>query len=192
MADCSDIEDGFEAPCPKDLPIGSLRARLGLVNTDDLDDDAPYTRDIDGNITAVHLKANKTMKLVTGFRVDFNKQDEVINLGSGPNQFKQVLKFMVYGRAQEQKNDITKLIRGRVIALTIFKGTDADAYELLGMKCGLQAVAGPLRDSSANGGYFMLNMATLDGEGDYEVELPPTVGATFAQGVAIFDALLSS
>lgn len=188
--DCEDIEIGSEAPCPESLPIGALRARLGLININDLDDDEPFTTDGEGRITAVNMKSGKVMKLFTGFRVDFGKTDEVINLGTGPNQLKHGLKFMIYERVQEQKNNINKMIRATVVALTIYKGNDGDAIELLGKKCGLQVVPGPIRDTAANGGYFTINMATLEGE--FETELPPTVGGTYADGVAIFDGLLTS
>lgn len=186
---CEEITIGSEADC-ENLPVGGTKARLGIINFVDLDADNPYTEDASGKITAINLKPGKIMHLFTGFRNDVKKSDEVINPGVGLNQLKHILGWVVYERTQEQKNNIEKLIRGKFVAVAENKGGDADALEVLGLRSGLEIVPGPIRNAHENGGFFMINMSTS--EGDFEPKLPQTLGMTYAAGVTIFDGLLTS
>lgn len=185
---CIHIEIGSEPTCP--TPVGGTRARAAAINFDDLDDDTPFTYDSEGKITAINLKVGKMAYLFTGFRNDVKKTDEVINPGVGLNQFKHGGGWVIYERTQEQKNNIEKLARGKFVLVLENKGKDADALEVLGSKCGVEIVAGPIRNAHENGGFFIMNFATIDGE--FEPKLPQTLGATYAAGVTILENLLGS
>lgn len=188
MADeCIEIELDSIAPCPEDLAIGSLLADLILVNKTDVAP-AGITKDGEGKVTTVELVSGTKGFHCTGFRVDFSKSEEVINLGMGPNKLKHGLKFVIYARTQAMKNNVVKMINASLLAFVKYKGGDDDSIEMMGEKCGLSIVPGSIRDSTANSGYFTITLATL--EGDFETELPPTVGGTYAAGITIFDGLL--
>lgn len=186
---CDTITLGNEADCDN-LPSGGTVARAIVINHADLDPDAPFTEDADGNITAINLLAGKYAHLFTGFRNDVKKTDEVVNPGVGLNQFKHGAGWVIYSRLQVQKNNVEKLARGKFVVILENKGKDADALEVIGKKVGVEIVPGVIRNAHENGGFFMLNFATIDGE--FEPKLPQTLGATYAAGNAIVDALLGS
>ncbi len=186
---CDTITIGSEADCSA-LPSGGTRARAIVINLDDFDEDAPFTENADGKITAINLKPGKSGHLFTGFRNDVKKTDEVINPGVGLNQFKHGAGWVIYERTQEQKNNIEKLARGKFAVILENKGKDADALEIIGLRVGVEIVPGKIRDAHENGGFFIVNFATIDGE--FEPKLPQTVGATYALGIVIADALAGS
>jgi len=186
---CEEITIGSEADCTA-LPIGGTRARFVFINHNDLDDDNPFTEDVNGKITAINLKPGKTGHLFTGFRNDMKKTDEVVDPGVGLQQLKHTAGLVIYERTQAQKNNIEKLIRGKFVVLGENRGKDADALEVIGLRSGVQVTPGVIRNAHENGGFFMVNLATADG--DYEPKLPQTLGATYAAGLTIFDSLSGS
>lgn len=185
MAGCSNIDVGSSADCAN-LPAGGTRARLILVNFDDIID----WDDTNGKITQVSMLPGTKGYEFTGFRNDVKKTDEVVDPGIGIMQVKQGLTWVIYERTQAQKNNIERLFRGRVVAFAENKGKDADAFEVLGKDVGLGIVPGPIRNSHENGGFFVINMATPDGE--FEGKLPQTLGATYSAGLALIADILSS
>jgi len=184
------IELGFD-PGATERPVGGTRKKFGIINFEDLDFSAgsPFTLDGDGKITAIAMKATKVMYEYTGFRTDLKKSDEVITMGLGPNQFKHAASYVICDRTQVQKNSIEQHCRGKVLIFAENLGADADAFELLGAKSGLELVPGSIRNAHENGGYFTLSVATLEGE--FESKLPQTVGTTYADGLTLFDALVA-
>lgn len=185
MPTCDEIDVGSSIDCSA-IPVGGTVPKLRLINWDDLDEDAPFTL-TSGKITAISVKTGKQAWTFTGFRNDVKKTDEVLNPGIGINQFKHGAGWVIYERTQAQKTNIEKLARGRFVAILENKGKDADAYELLGYKVGLEIVPGPVRNAHENGGFFIINMATPDGE--YEDALPKTIGASYAAAVTLVTAL---
>lgn len=182
------ITVGSAADCAA-LPAGGTEARFLLINHKDLADAAPFTFDADGNITAVTLKAGgKVAYEFTGFRNDMKKFDEVVNPGVGLNEFHHGCGMIVYKRTQLQKNMLEQLSRGKFVVVAENRGRDTDALEVLGVRCGVEIVVGKIRDAHANGGYFVVNFKTIDG--DFEPKLPQTLGATYALGCTIRDGLL--
>jgi len=70
------------------------------------------------------------------------------------------------------------------------KGKDADAVEVVGKDVGVEIVVGPIRNAHENGGFFILNFATPEGE--FESKLPQTLGTSYANAVTLIaDALAS-
>ena len=184
------IDFGFD-PGASERPVGGTRKRIIGWNYDDMDFTSgdPFTYDGNEKITAVTLLAGKVAFELTGFRTDVKKNDEVISLGLGPNQLKHSASFVICDRTQEQKNSIEKYMRAKVVIAAENLGADADAWEVLGRKSGLEIVPGKIRDAHENGGYFTLSFATLEGE--YESKLPQTLGASYADGLAIVTALIT-
>jgi len=185
---CGNITVGSSADCDN-LPAGGTRARLILVNTDDINPDTGFTEDGTYRITDVNLIAGRSGYTFTGFRNDVKKTDEVVNPGIGLNQFKHGCGWVIYERTQAQKNNIEKLARGRFVAFVENKGRDADALECLGKDVGLEIVIGPIRNAHENGGFFMINLATPDGE--FESKLPQTVGTSYDNGQDVLDNIIA-
>lgn len=185
---CGNITRGSSADCDN-LPSGGTRARLVLVNVDDLNENTGFVENGDYKITDVNLIAGRSGYTFTGFRNDMKKTTEVINPGIGLNQFKHTCGWVIYERTQVQKNNIEKICRGKFVAFVENKGRDDDALEVLGKDVGLEIVVGPIRNAHENGGFFMINMATAEGE--FESKLPQTVGTSYDNGQDILDNVIA-
>jgi len=98
--------------------------------------------------------------------------------------------WVVYERTQAQKNNIEKLARGKFVVFVENKGKDADAWEVLGKDVGVEIVAGPIRNAHENGGFFVLNFSTAEGE--FEGKLPQTLGTSYANATTLIANLLAS
>lgn len=182
---CGVITIGSDPDCDV-IPNGGTRARVGVINYDDMDE--PPTLDADGRITALNLVAGKTGFAFVGFRNDVKKSDEVINPGVGLNKFKHNLGFVIYERTQEQKNNIEELAKGRFVVIAENKGKDADAFEVVGIAVGLEIVVGPIRNAHENGGFFVLSFSTPEGE--FENKLPQSLGTSYANALTLFDTYI--
>ena len=186
---CGNITSGSTPDCDN-LPSGGTRARLVLVNYDDLlEDPSAFAENGTFKITDVNLKPGRSGYTFTGFRNDMKKTTEVINPGIGLNQFKHTCGWVIYERTQVQKNNIEKICRGKFVAFAENKGRDDDALECLGKDVGLEIVVGPIRNAHENGGFFMINMATAEGE--FESKLPQTVGTSYDNGQDILDNIIA-
>jgi len=185
MAGCSDIDVGSAADCAN-LPAGGTRARVIAVNFEDITD----WDETGGKITQVTMRTGTKGYEFTGFRNDVKKSEEVINPGIGINQFKHNVGWVIYERTQAQKNNIERLARGRFVLFVENKGKDSDSYEVVGKDVGVEIVPGPVRNAHENGGFFMVNFSTPEGE--FEGKLPQTLGTTYAAGTALIADILSS
>jgi hypothetical protein len=186
---CGNITVGSAADC-ENLPSGGTRARLILVNIDDLQTDpSAFVENGTYKITDVNLLPGRSGYTFTGFRNDMKKSDEVVNPGIGLNQFNHQISWVIYERTQAQKNNIEKLARGRFVAFAENKGRDDDAIECLGKDVGLEIVVGAIRNSHENGGFFMINLKTPEGE--FESKLPQTVGTSYDNGQDILDNIVA-
>lgn len=174
---------GSQIDCDN-IPKGGTRARVGVINYDDIDS---ITADSDGRITAITLAGGATGYAFTGFRNDVKKSEEVINPGVGINQFRHSVSWVIYERTQEQKNNIERLSKGRFVVVAENRGKDDDAFEVIGVGVGVEIVPGAVRNAYENGGFFVLNFATPEGE--YEPKLPQTLGTSYSNGSTLFDSL---
>lgn len=174
MAACSSIDRGSSADCDN-LPVGGTEARLILINTDDIEG---YTEDADGNITDITLEASATGFEFTGFRNDMVATQEVLTPDVGPSRFKHGVGLKIYELTQLQKNNIEKIARGNVVAIIENRGKDENSHEVFGKGVGLQIVPQVIRNAHENGGLYVLNLATPDGEGLTEPKLPQTLKVT--------------
>ena len=181
---CGTIALGSDVACDAQAK-GGTQSTITLFNYDDIDG---YT-EASGGITAIDLATGKQGWQFTGFRNDVKKSDEVVNPGVGLNQFRHLAGFVIYERTQAQKNNIEKLCKGRFVAIIENKGKDADAFEVLGKSVGLEIVVGPIRNAHENGGFFIMNFATPEGE--FEPKLPQTLGTSYSNAETVIAALLT-
>lgn len=184
---CSTIDRGSAADCAN-LPAGGTQARVIVANHPDLSDWVEST--LDERITGFTQAAGTMAYEFTGFRNDVKKSDEVVDPGIGIRQFKHNVGWVVYERTQAQKNNIEKLARGKFVVFVENKGKDADAWEVLGKDVGVEIVAGPIRNAHENGGFFVLNFSTAEGE--FEGKLPQTLGTSYANATTLIANLLAS
>jgi hypothetical protein len=182
---CGTIDLGSDPDCDA-IPKGGTRARVIVINFDDIE---TFAEDADGRITSITLVAGAGSYLFTGFRNDVKKSDDVANPGVGLNQFLHKTGWVIYERTQEQKNNVENLARGRFVVIAENKGRDDDAVEVIGIDVGVEIVAGPIRNAHENGGFFMLNFSTPEGE--YEGKLPRSLGTDYDDAQTIIDALLA-
>ena len=185
MAGCTNIDVGSAADC-SNLPAGGTRARVIVVNFDDITD----WDDTNGVITQVTIPSGTKGYEFTGFRNDVKKSEEVINPGIGINQFKHNVGWVIYERTQAQKNNIERLARGRFVVFAELKGKDNTSFEVIGKDVGVEIVAGPVRNAHENGGFFMVNFSTPEGE--FEGKLPQQLGTTYSAGLALIADILAS
>jgi hypothetical protein len=186
MSDCGKMFKGASGcfPSGTNPPRGGTRPRIAGFNYDDVID---ITHDADGRVLTIIMAPGTTGYLFEGFRNDIKKSDEVINPGVGLNQFRHLVGLVIYSRTQEDKNNIEKLCKGRSIWITESKGKDDDAVELHGEDVGVEIVPGAIRNLHENGGFFLLNFATPEGE--FESKLPVSVGTDYDDAQEIIDAL---
>lgn len=179
---CGTISMGSQIDCDN-IPKGGARARVGVFNYDDV---TSVTVDADGRVTAITLAAGAQGYIFTGFRNDVKKSDEVINPGVGINQFRHLVGWVIYERTQEQKNNIERLAKGRFIVVAENRGKDDDAFEVIGLGVGVEIVVGAVRNAYENGGFFLLNFATPEGE--FEPKLPQSLGTDYDNASTLFDS----
>lgn len=173
---------GSQIDCDN-IPAGGTRARVGVFNHEDV---TGWTEDGDGKITAISIAPGATGYLFSGFRNDVQKSEEVVNPGIGLNQFRHLVRWVIYERTQEQKNNIERLAKGRFIVVAENRGKDDNAFEVYGLKVGVEIVAGAIRNAFENAGMFVLPFATPEGE--YEPKLPQTLGTSYSNASSLFDS----
>lgn len=186
---CGTITRGSVIDDCDDIPPGGTRARLLLANFDEV---VSYTEDVNGQITAITLADGATLHEFTGFRNDVKSSQEVLKPEIGIPKFKHNVGFVIYENTQIQKNNIENLVRGRVVAIVENNGKDVNSFEVVGVGVGLTIVAGVIRDAHANGGFFVLSLATPDDEDVLEPQLPQTLFITpdYAAALAYLETLL--
>jgi len=185
---CGNITRGGAADC-ESLPAGGTRARLILINTDDLATSNGFVENGDGKITDINVTPGRAGYEFTGFRNDMKLVTEVATPAVGLNQFIHQTAWVIYERTQVQKNNIERMSRGRFYAILELKGQDDDAVVLLGKSVGIEAVAGPIFNAHENGGMFTITLRTPEGE--YESKLPQTVGTSYSNAQTIIDNVVA-
>jgi hypothetical protein len=165
---CGELEGGSSPEDCDNLPPSGTEAIVRVFNYRDI---SSY-EETNGIITDINLKPGKQGFVFSGFRNDAKKTEEVILPSVGAPMFKHGSGFVIYHRDQSTKDTVENLCRGRFVFAIEQKGQDLTSFEILGKKCGLGLVPGSIRDAHANGGFYVLNFATVDGEGELEPKLP--------------------
>lgn len=182
---CGRITIGSEPGCD-DLPDAGTRARLILCNWSDVE--RIYTND-EGKIVNIILRIGKYGHEFLGFRSDVQKSDEVVRREQSKQRFTHAVSFVVYQQDQIQKTNLVNLVKGRFLAIVENKGKEVDSIEVLGRECGLQIVAGQIRNAYESGGMFTIGLATPDNGVEFEKKLPQTLGISYQNGLDIIDSL---
>ena len=180
------ITMGSEPDC--DFPASGTRARLILINYNDID--RIYTND-EGRIISIGMLPDRFGYEFLGFKNDVKKSEEVVRREQSNRRFTHATGFIVYDVSQLQKNNLRGLVRGRFVAIVETKGQDVDSIEVLGKECGLEIVGGMIRNAHESGGFFVLNLATPDNGVEFERKLPQTLGANYDDAIDIIDSILT-
>lgn len=183
---CGNISRGSTPDC-NDLPDGGTRARLILINFNDVES---IEEDDNGIVTIVNLIEGAQAYEFLGFRNDVKKEDGVIKTKL-KSRFSHSVGFVVYENDQLQKNNIRKLSKGHFIAIVENKGKDENAIEVVGKNVGLVMPGGVLREAYTNSGLFVLRLTTPIGGREFETKLPQNLGYSYGEGLAIIDGLLN-
>jgi hypothetical protein len=171
---CGTITIGSIPDCDNPLKSGT-QPRLFLINYDDLVSTTASTT-TPNLLTAMTFASNTVAHVFEGYKQDVKPIQESIAPGNGSNQWKHSLGFLIYEIDQIQKNNIQRLAKGRFIAIVENKGKNDDSFEVYGLGSGMEFVAGVARDSYANGGGYLIQLATPDEE--FEPLLPKTIFTT--------------
>jgi hypothetical protein len=171
---CGTITIGSAASCDSPLKAGT-RSRLFLLNYDDLIS-TTVSSSTPNLLTALTFQTNTVSFLFEGFKQDVKPSQEIIAPSNGSNQFKHSVGFIVYEISQTQKNNLQRLTKGNFIAILENKGKTADAFEVYGLGSGMEIIPGVARDTYANGGGYIIQLATPDSE--FEPKLPQTLYST--------------
>lgn len=182
------IDRGSTVDNCDDLPSGGTRARLILINYDDIE--RFYTSDT-GVILSIVMYAGKVGYEFTGFRSDVKKSEEVVKRELSNKRFTHSVGFVVYESTQVQKNNIRNLARGRFVAIVEINGKDENSIEVLGKEVGVAIVGGVIRDAQENGGFFIFNFSTPDNGVEFEKKLPQNLGTSYENGLEIIEDVLS-
>lgn len=185
---CGEITIGSTADC-ENLPAAGTKALAYVYNYNDWE--APT--EVDGKITAINLASGKFGYKFTGLANAFLKSEDFSRSAStGVGRYKHKHTLVVYERTQEIKDMIKALGNGRFIVVLVNRGTDADAIECAGQSVGVELQPGEIRNAYANDGFFVLNMATPEGEIENETEPMQSVWITdYETTVAMLDATLA-
>lgn len=185
---CGDITMGGEADCDN-LPPAGTEAELVLYNYGDVEE---LVVGVDGRITDIVLKEGKFGYKFIGLGSSFlSSQDFSRSASTGLGRYKHKHTLIIYERAQEQKDNIVKLGKGRFMSVLYYRGQDEDSIVLAGQDVGVELQAGVIQDAYANDGFFVLNMATPEGEIENETKLMQSVWDTDKETtIAMIDATL--
>lgn len=183
---CGRITRG-SVPICDELPEAGTRARLVLINWDDI----RFIFESNGIITSIELYPEKQAYEFFGFRADVKKSEDVVKPQTLKSRFRHATSFIIYENDQRQKTNIKCLVRGRFLAITENKGKDENSLEVLGKECGLAIVGGLIRDAHENGGMFLINLATPDNGVEMERKLPQNLGVTYEEGLAIIAGMIN-
>lgn len=167
---CGLITIGSDPSCTNPIKSGT-EPRLYLFNYDDVLN-ATESASTPNLLTALVQKSNTVGFVFSGYKQDVKPIQEVIAPGNGANQLKHSLGFIVYDISQVQKNNLQKVVKGRFVAVCENKGKGSTAFEVYGLASGMEIVPGQARDSYANGGGYIIQLATPENE--FEPLLPQT------------------
>jgi IPT/TIG domain len=174
---CGLITRGSVPVCADDgtpLKSGSM-PRLILFNLDELLS-VTESSSTPNLLTAITLATNTVGYVFEGYKQDVKPSQEFIVPGNGGTMFKHAVNFIVYDITQLQKNNIQRMAKGKYLAIVENKGKNDESFEVYGIGSGMEIVPGVARDSYANGGGYLLSLATPEGES--EPMLPQTLWTT--------------
>jgi hypothetical protein len=171
---CGTITRGSGSDCDNPLKSGT-RPRIFIANFDDVVSVTTSTS-TPNLITAITFATGTTSFLFEGFKQDIKPTQEFIAPSNGLNQHKHGVGFIVYEISQLQKNNLQRMNKGRFVAIVENNGKNENSFEVYGLGSGLEIVPGLTRDTYANGGGYIIALATPETE--FEPLLPQTIFST--------------
>lgn len=186
---CGEIDKGSEADC-ENLPAAGTKAEAVLYNYNDWEEPTVVA----GKITQINLVDGAVGYRFTGLANAFLKSEDFARSAStGVGRYKHKHTLVIYERTQEQKDNIAVLGNGRFVAVLYNRGEDSDSIEVAGQDVGVELQAGEVRNAYANDGFFVLNMATPEGEIENETKLMQSVWITDKEAtLAMIDATVAT
>lgn len=127
-------------------------------------------------LTAMTLATNTVGYVFEGYKQDVKPTQEFVVPGNGGTMFKHMVNFIVYDITQLQKNNLQRMAKGKYVAIVENKGKNSEAFEVFGLGSGMEIVPGVARDTNANGGGYIITLATPETES--EPMLPQTYFTT--------------
>ncbi len=189
---CDEIDLGSDVVDECNFPPAGTQPVAIFWNYKDIES---YVYGTNGEIEDVVLKDGKFAYKYTGLAQAFtNSQDFQRSETTGRGQWKHKAKVVIYERTQIQKNNIQHWGNARVTGALFLNGLDIDSIVLIGKEVGVQLVAGEIHNSQANDGFFILNIATPDGDIENESGPMPSIydGDSIASTTEMLEALLPS
>lgn len=186
---CGEIDRGSEADC-ENIPAAGTEAEAVLYNFDDW---LPPTV-VNGKITQINLRDGAEGYRFKGLANAFLKSEDFARSAStGLGRFKHKNTIVVYERTQEVKDMLNTMVNGRFVEVLYNRGTDEDSIEVSGQDVGVEVQAGEIRNAYANDGFFVVNLATPEGEIENETKLPQSVWITDKETtLAMIDATVAT
>lgn len=164
----------------ENVAVQGINQNAVLINHDDIDTVTTVT---DANnrvlITNLQLKPGKTGYILQGVKQTNGKAWELVKKENAPDKFKHTFNGVIFSPSAANKQQAANLaLGGKYVAVIeqTWKGEDsADAFEILGLKSGLE-LATMTNSSKENDNMIMLELSSADG---YE---EPTMPHTLLDG----------
>lgn len=185
---CGEIAVGHEVDCTA-TPAAGTMPEAYVYNHKNLA--APTV--VSGIITAINRVGSTLGYKFVGLESAYKKSEDMVrNANTGLAGFKHFASLTIYARTQAIKDGLIKQFsNGRFVFVMRNRGTDNDAFEMLGRDCGLRLVPGKIRDQYNDMGLYVLNFATPEGEIESESDPMQTVFITSQTAtIAMLDATL--
>lgn len=127
-------------------------------------------------LTAITMATGTVSYTFEGYKQDVKPTQEFVVPTNGGTMFKHALNFIVYDITQLQKNNLQRMAKGKFVAIVENKGKNSESFEVYGLGSGMEIIPGVARDTNANGGGYIISLATPEVES--EPMLPQTLFTT--------------
>jgi hypothetical protein len=166
---------------------GGTEPVIGLINKVDVSS-ITYSAAIPNLITAITLKTGKVMHTFNGYRNSVLPSLEAVENPSGPTRYKHISNFFILKNTQLIKNQIERTGKARVLTVYINSLQDENAFEVQGIRNGLELQAGVINNKAENSGAYNLILASRAGQ--EEPKLPQTwLSTDYAGTLTAFNTL---
>jgi hypothetical protein len=171
-----------------DNPLaGGVAQRVGLINKADISS-ITYSSTTPNLITAFTLKTGKVMHVFNGFKNFLTPSTETVDNPSGPSLYKHNVNFFILKNSQLIKNQIQRMGKGSFIVVFQNAQENNDAFEVMGVRNGLELQPGAINNKNENSGAYNIILASR--AGNEEPMLPQTwLSTDFATTRTAFETL---
>lgn len=158
-------------------PVAGIEQNVVLIKKEDIDY-ANTVTNADNKIIIqnLQLKPGTTGCLLTGVKQSNGKAWELVKKENAPDKFKHTFSGVIFNPSAINKQQANQLALGAkyvVVIEQVWKGEDsADAFEVLGLKSGLE-ISTMTNNSKENDNMIMFELASVDGY--EEITMPQTL-----------------